>query len=184
VDRGVSLDHGQEDYAVVPMPPPLLETAAQFASLANFRLLRDKGAKLGRRTLHSAVLFAAAIKADPSISPTNTEFKGFDPSKKWGADRNRISEVLPYLVDELQLDVNAMDIERKDAPTGHYGTPLCYAVYHNGVAVVKWLLSKGACPRSGDANQRADAERLARALGAEKCLAVFDEWKAFRASGR
>jgi len=176
VARGVSLDRGQEDYAVVPMPPPLLETAAQFSSRATFSLLREKGAKLGGRTLHLAVQFAAAIKADPSVSPT-TAFPGFDPSKKWASDRKRMSEMLPYLVDELRLDVNAMDIERENAPTGHYGTPLCYAVYSNAAAVVKWLLSKGADPRSGDANQRADAKRLASALGADKCLSAFQEWQ-------
>lgn len=181
VDRGVSLDHGQDDYAVVPMPAPLLDTAAQWSSLSTFRLLLEKGAKLGRRTLHLAVLFAAAIKADPSVSPT-TDFRGFSPSEKWGTDRKRMSEMLPYLVDELHLDVNAMDIDRENPPTGHYGTPLCYAVYSNAAAMVKWLLSKGADPRIGNANEGADAKRMADAMRADRCLVVFEEWTKSRAS--
>jgi len=90
-----------------------------------------------------------------------------------------MSEILPYLVDELGLDVNALDTERQGPkPPGFYGMPLCYAVYNDGAAVVKWLLSKGADPRGmADAESRTNAVNLARAFGAEKSLKVIEEWK-------
>lgn len=163
------------------MPQPLLEVAAQHASLQTFKLLHEKGAKVGRRTLHCAVQFAAAIKADPAMSP-NAEWAGFDPSKKFGRERRRMSEMLPFLVDELGLDVNAIDIEREREPPGHYGTPLCYAVYEKGVAVVKWLLSKGANPQDDAAESRTNAVNLAKALQADKCLEVMEEWQRARSA--
>lgn len=180
----MSLTHGEEgdDLNVIPMPQPLLEVAAQYASLSTFKLLLKNGAKLGRRTLHCASLFAAAIKADPSVSPT-TDWIGFRPDKKWGPERKRMSEILPYLVDDLGSDVNAIDIKRREGePPGFYGTPLCYAVYNDGVAVVKWLLSKGADPHeTADPSSRVNAVNLGQALGAEKSLKAMEEWKTSKA---
>lgn len=65
------------------MPPPVLEIAAQCASLATVILLLENGAMLGRRTTHEAVKVAGAVKAHPAILP-NAEAKGFDPSMKIG----------------------------------------------------------------------------------------------------
>lgn len=161
------------------MPQPLLELAAQHSSLETFKVLFDSGAKLGRRTLHCAILFAAAIKADPSIPPTQSEWPAFQPTKKFGKERKRMSEILPFLVDELKLDVNALDIEGRREPPGFYGTPLCYAVYEDGAAVVRWLLSKGADPREVAApEERVNAVHFAKATRAERSLKVIEEWNA------
>lgn len=91
-----------------------------------------------------------------------------------------MSEMLPYLVDELRLDVNALVVRWDAVPSaGHYGTPLTYAAYKsdNAVAVIKWLLSNGADPRCGDADAVADATGMAQASEHQGSLAVMMEWK-------
>jgi len=94
------------------MPPPPLKTAAQHASLQSFQLILLAGGKINRRTLHSAVFFAAAVQADPSVLCT-ADWAGFNPSKKFDNERKRTSEMLPSLFDELHLDVIAADFERQ-----------------------------------------------------------------------
>lgn len=51
-----------------------------------------------------------------------------------------------YLVDDLGLDVNALDTGTQDF--NHWRTPLCYAVRitHGGEEVVRFLLDRGADP--------------------------------------
>ncbi|KAF2099800.1 ankyrin [Rhizodiscina lignyota] len=178
VEHGARLDRGQEEYMVVPMPAPLLETAAVYASVPTFKLLQEHGAKLGRRTLHCAVEYAAGISLDPVADLASPMF---DPKKKFGEDRKRLVEMLPFLVNELGLDVNAVDTEKVPRPSGHYGTPLCYAAYNNGVGVVKWLLSKGADPMLGG-DEALDAGLMAKAMKNEKVLKVLEEWQQSRKS--
>ena len=163
------------------MPQPLLELAAKYSSIVTFKFLLEHGAKLGRRTLHCAVHYAASIGADPSVPPTNTSWSGFQPSTKYGLERRRMSELLPYLCDVLRQDINAMDIEGEDMPAGFYGTPLCYAVNANGVAIVKWLLRRREKPIVGGPESRGDAEVYARQLDLGEFIEVFEKW---RSSGR
>jgi ankyrin repeat protein len=56
--------------------------------------------------------------------------------------------MLEYLVDQLGIDVNALDDAIKLAPDGRgqTGTPLHYAVKCGHVEEVKWLLKRGADP--------------------------------------
>ncbi|KAF1967209.1 ankyrin [Bimuria novae-zelandiae CBS 107.79] len=56
--------------------------------------------------------------------------------------------MLEYLVDELGIDVNAMDdaIKIYDQGQGQTGTPLYYAVKCGHFEEVKWLLDRGADP--------------------------------------
>lgn len=185
VEHGAELNRGQEDYLMFACPPPLLETAAQWASVPTFKYLKEKGAKLGRRTLHLAVEMAASRKSDPEATP---DWKGFDMTKPGANIRLRMREMLPYLVDELKLDINADDFVFEDKcgmkkqeisrPPGHYGTPLCYAVGDSsGIKVVEWLLRKGADPKwVGDDDISVRAMAKAR-TGTEKVLDVLNAWE-------
>ena len=89
------LDHGAivEDEQPDPYKNlPLLEIVAGVSTVDIFKLLRSRGAQLGPRTLHQAVEAAAAISDDNERLPVRMA-------------------MVKYLVDELGLDVNAMDTE-------------------------------------------------------------------------
>jgi len=77
-----------------------------------------------------------------------------------------MSDMLPYLVDKLGLNVNEMDREQEDLRGGHHGTPLCYAIYDDGDDVVKWLLDRGARMLVGPRESRGDARWFCRAMRA------------------
>lgn len=164
---GVRIDLGEEDYWHEPRPPLLLQTCASLGSVACFKLIKERGAKVGRRTLHEAVKAAAINGCDPELSDKDTPGKKLEGATKVGAEcgledlplekhkRNR-EEMLRYLVDELHLDVNAMDTEdekidglRKPSSRGR---PLDYAVGWEpdedraSNAVLRWLVKKGADP--------------------------------------
>ncbi|RSM01598.1 hypothetical protein CEP52_008503 [Fusarium oligoseptatum] len=161
VDHGARVDGGEYEYEIFPQPAPLLETCALQGSVSTFKYLQEQGARLGRRTLHLATGAAAALGVDPNE-----------------AERKKARlEMLRFLVEEVKLDVNAMDT---DVPhhARHLGTPICYAASKaNGEAVVRWLLEKGADPRIKNM-EGADAEYVAQDHGCEKPLAVLREWKA------
>lgn len=126
------LDHGASVEDKHPDPykcPPLLELVATRNTVDVFKLLRSLGAQLGPRTLHRAASAAAHHSDDEHQAIRMAMVK--------------------YLVDELGLDVNAMDCEGKWP--NHWGTPLCYACRcDNGGEVVRFLLDRGADPSIKD----------------------------------
>ncbi|KAL2672625.1 hypothetical protein Neosp_013338 [[Neocosmospora] mangrovei] len=177
VDHGARVDGGEYEYEIFPQPAPLLETCALQGSVSTFKYLQERGARLGRRTLHLAAGAAAAFGADPKVEDDGTvDDAGSTGSKE--AERKRAKlEMVRFLVEEVKLDVNAMDT---DIPhhARHLGTPICYAASKsNGEAVVRWLLEKGADPNIRNM-EGADAEYVAKDHGCEKPLAVLKEWKA------
>ena len=85
----------------------------------------EKGAKLGRRTLHRAVEGASSGETERM-------------------------EMVRFLVEEVGCDVNGMDMPEDKRYPAYYGTPLNYAARCPGaVEVVKYLLevSLGICSR-------------------------------------
>ncbi|RSL41234.1 hypothetical protein CEP54_015886 [Fusarium duplospermum] len=181
VDHGARVDGGEYDYEIFPQPAPLLETCALQGSVSTFKYLQERGARLGRRTLHLAAGAAAALGVDPKVEGDST-MDVSEPTENKEAERKRTKlEMLRFLVEEVKLDVNAMDT---DIPhhARHLGTPICYAASKtNGEAVVRWLLEKGADPNIKNM-EGADAGYVAKDHGCEKPLAVLKEWKA--ASGQ
>lgn len=191
VDHGADVGIGDFEYLAnsrfEPRPAPLLEHCACCGSLASFQFLREKGARLSRRTLHGAAQNAAAAGVDPAI---------IEPSKRPGEEdedfvhRREAGRILRYLVDELKLDVNEMDCEVRGQmpPQMHWGTPVNYAARERaGAAVVRWLLDKGADLTIGilecepDAGvYRYDAEDSAKASGSEEIVELIRKWKCER----
>lgn len=132
--------------------PPLLDTVARRGSVASFKLLASKGARRGFRTLHSAVDAA------------------FDGSE------SRL-EMVRYLVDDLNLDVNALDAP-EELPN-HWGTPLCYAARWSGGGnenVVRFLLERGADPRLRKAGHR-NATETVEFYHNRGVSALLNEWE-------
>ncbi|RMJ18531.1 hypothetical protein CDV36_001821 [Fusarium kuroshium] len=177
VDHGARVDGGEYEYEIFPQPAPLLETCALQGSVSTFKYLQERGARLGRRTLHLAAGAAAALGVDPNVKDSSIlDTAGSTESKE--AERKKAKlEMLRFLVEDVKLDVNAMDT---DIPhhTRHLGTPICYAASKaNGEAVVRWLLENGADPTIKN-TEGADAEYVAKDHGCEKPLAVLKEWKA------
>ncbi|KAF2175310.1 hypothetical protein K469DRAFT_702328 [Zopfia rhizophila CBS 207.26] len=181
VEHGARLDGEEQDLdRLEDWPAPLLESCAALGSLSTFKFLQERGAKLGRRTLHRAAGAAAAVGAGPGAESTDSEGsrrgEGDDDDAEYRQQRELI---LRYLVDELGLDVNQMDT---DVPRGHlhYGSPLNYAAKEkNGIGVVKWLMAKGADPaiKSTDGGDLAmDAEGYAAAYKCEENLEAIREW--------
>ncbi|KAH7166412.1 hypothetical protein EDB81DRAFT_918834 [Dactylonectria macrodidyma] len=186
VEHGARVTDGEiDDYALFPQPAPLLETCAVRGSVTSFRYLQEKGALLGRRALHRAAGEAAAFGTDPFIDSQ----EGYDVetccevedegSSGYARMRKERAEMLIFLVDEMKLDVNAMD-SATPHPAYHWGTPLCYAaVKENGAGVVSWLLERGAKPTVKTAQNvaDADAEELAKAMRCEENARILREWK-------
>ncbi|KAI1159206.1 hypothetical protein F5B18DRAFT_637765 [Nemania serpens] len=130
-------------------PPSLLEICAAIGTLPMLRFLEEKGASPSPRMLHVAVEAAAAKGADPNnASPDDSV------------------QMLRYLVDECQMDVNASDIDvpPRDRHQFMYpGTPVMYAARcQDEVSVVRWLLKKGAGPALKSAPTGLDALAYAR----------------------
>lgn len=142
------------------MCPPLLETVARSGSLNTFRLLQERGAKMGERTLHRAVESAAT---------------------SYGEDLRIRMEIVKYLVEDLGIDVNQMDTN--EAVHDRWGTPLCYAAkgypYEGGKVVTQYLLEKGADPYTKDIYGNHNAFTLA--AGSNKVVSeVLEQWKDMR----
>ncbi|KAM5344290.1 hypothetical protein ACJ41O_012827 [Fusarium nematophilum] len=178
VDHGARVDGGEDNYEVFPEPAPLLETCASSGSVSTFKFLQARGARLGRRTLHRAAGGAAALGVDPNNleglvceKSDSTDDKASSLAKH----KKERGEMLRFLIEELNLDINAMDTDVQRAY--HWGTPLCYvATKQNGEAVARWLLAKGADPNIENI-EGADAERVAQDHGSEKVVAVLQDWK-------
>ncbi|KAF7544850.1 hypothetical protein G7Z17_g9633 [Cylindrodendrum hubeiense] len=177
VDHGAQVDGGEDEYEVYPEPAPLLETCAVRGSVSTFLFLQARGARLGKRTLHRAAEEAAAARADPSITYDSASVES-DPNGAEAAlvkRRQGRSEMLRFLVENLKLDINAMDTEVQRP--FHWGTPLCYvATKPNGEAVGKWLLEKGADPSIKN-TEGADAEYVAKDHDCDKIVALLKDWK-------
>jgi hypothetical protein len=180
VEHDALLDGGEDEHTdtLEARPPMLLETCATQGSVETFKLLHSRGARLGRRTLHMTVSEAAQMGVNPAHPGSEqdlgeTKREEAAQRSKWMNDRG---EMLRYLVDELHLDVNAMDVDQEK--TMHYGPPLNYAAREpNGAAVVKWLLEKGADPNVTSADGTTRAEDWARDMKADKVLEVLKAWK-------
>lgn len=125
--------------------PPLLEIAADVRTVAIFTPLQSQGAQLSPCNLHRAVGSAAAHSSD--------------------AERLSVRlAMVKYLVDELGLDINALDTETQDF--NHWETLLCYAarIAHGGEEVVRFLLGRGADPYVKDCWGVHDAFSLAETV--------------------
>ncbi|KAF5601376.1 hypothetical protein FPANT_1747 [Fusarium pseudoanthophilum] len=174
VEHGARVTDGEaEPFEIFPQPALLLETCAVRGSVATFRFLQSKGALLGHRTLHRAAAEAASFGVDPfTCQEVHDEMAGEE-----ARTRKERAEMLVFLVDEMKLDINAMD---SSVPyrAYHWGTPLCYAaVKEKGAHVVRWLLEKGAQPKIETAQNVADAEMLAKLTGCTENARILREWK-------
>ncbi|KAJ4358419.1 uncharacterized protein N0V89_003001 [Didymosphaeria variabile] len=155
LDHRVSVDLGQEDYWYWARPPLLLQECASIGSVASFKAIKERGAKVGRRTLHTAVKEAAVLGCDPDDASLDSRevdkdgpTRGLIDLPEWLHKRNRV-EMLRYLVGELHLDVNGLDSDDQSQPSA-WGTPLRYAQRQEGTGadVAKWLLKNGADPNA------------------------------------
>ncbi|KAF5612461.1 uncharacterized protein FSUBG_1538 [Fusarium subglutinans] len=174
VEHGARVTDGEVDlYEIFPQPAPLLETCAIRGSIATFRFLQSKGALLGHRTLHRAAGEAASFGANPfTYREVHDEM-----TEKESRTRKDRTEMLVFLVEELKLDINAMD-SAVPYRAYHWGTPLCYAAAkEKGTHVIRWLLEKGAQPTVEAAQNVADAEMLAKLTGCTENERILREWK-------
>ena len=109
----------------------------------------EDGAELGRRTLHRAVEGAASASAER---------------------RGQKMEMIAFLIDELKVDVNAMDVPEGEQRPNHWGTPMAYAVPirqgmgDDGAEVVRYLLEVRFGSVLCD-----DGHSLTRRISAEGC---------------
>ena len=155
------LDHGalvQDRHTDPYRCPPLLEIVAGVGTVSTFSLLHSRAAQLGPRTLHRAVGSAAASSDD--------------------SERLIIRmAMVKYLVDDLGLDVNALDTESQ--VPNHWGTPLCYAarVYRGGEEVVRFLLDRGADPSIKDCWGIHDAFGVAEFTKNSQISELLRKWR-------
>jgi hypothetical protein len=158
-------------------PEPVLETCARIGSLALFKLLQDRGAQMTKRLLHKAAQGAASVGADPSMtSPASTLRRLQDRA-----------DMLHYLVDECQRDINELDDDISDpvGRFGYWGTPLSYAASEaRGAKVVNWMLNSGADPRKGKDGGKFDAAWAAKFQGNFEVLLEVSRWAADRPNSR
>ncbi|KAF5545723.1 hypothetical protein FMEXI_5907 [Fusarium mexicanum] len=174
VEHGARVTDGEVDlYEIFPQPAPLLETCAVRGSIATFRFLQSKGALLGHRTLHRAAGEAASFGANPfTYREVHDEM-----TEEESRTRKERAEMLVFLVEELKLDINAMD-SAVPYRAYHWGTPLCYAAAkEKGTHVIRWLLEKGAQPTVEVAQNVADAKMLAKLTGCTENERILREWK-------
>ncbi|KUI58924.1 hypothetical protein VP1G_06183 [Cytospora mali] len=197
LDRNARVDFGEVSDEERPRPLVLLETCAQFGSVESFRLLQAKGAKLGGRTLHLCCGTAAYYGADPGANSQDQDNLGREEVLGLGEEgtanvnsdadadadaedsglvqRPKRAAMVRYLVDELGLNVNQTDTEITRI-YWRYGTPLNYAAREKkGVAVVRWLLGKGADPLNPKCN--VSAEKCAKVHECHEVLQVLEQWK-------
>lgn len=148
--HGANIDDDHEDALLYP---PLLESVAEWGTVSTFKLLRERGAVIGRRTLHLAVEKAVANKNE------------------------RAMDMVRYLVDEVGLDVNQLDADTT-VPL-HPGPPLLYAANQpaQGDRVVRFLLERGADPYITPVWDDRDAFGLAQFRNNQDVLSVLQEWK-------
>ncbi|KAL8819391.1 MAG: hypothetical protein Q9191_007745, partial [Dirinaria sp. TL-2023a] len=148
--------------------PPLTEVIATRGTVAILKLVLEHGAELGRRTLHRAVEGAA--------SSSSLERRG--PKM----------ELVRFLVEELKVDINLMDVPDGEQRPNHWGTPMAYAVpvrqgtADQGATVVEYLLKNGADPRIKDCWGMFDVYGLAERMKNEKVMEVLRHFEAPKAT--
>lgn len=177
LDHGTPLDLGEPIYAPRARPPPLLEYCACLGSVDTFNLLKTRGAELTRRCLHMAVGEAASAGIDPfSTIQQPRERQGTQESSSCSSYLNDRAEMLRYLVDKLHLDLNGLDSDTSQFE--FWGTPLNYATRRgdSAVAVVKWLLTKGADPTIPSVTGKRARDFVDVSHGA-KILDVLDNYR-------
>ncbi|CAG8974342.1 hypothetical protein HYALB_00006190 [Hymenoscyphus albidus] len=155
--------------------PSILEKAAANATVETFELLRSKGAKLSRRTLH----FAAAATYKSRVSDEYTE----------SSTEEKFSQrlaMVKHLIETIGIDPNALDQPVGYTLGNHWGTPLCYVAKRlanpkwNTEEVVRYLLSKGADPEMTMDPSGFSARSFATDASNQQMLKLFDGWKARR----
>ncbi|KAF2820610.1 ankyrin [Ophiobolus disseminans] len=137
----------------------ILNKAARACSPAIFALLLSYGSDLSH---HDAIPLHSAAGCPPS------------------QDGNSRIPMLEYLVDELGIDVNALDTAIEIAPDGRgqTGTPLHYAIKFGNVEIVKWLLNKGTDPDKKLPWGRSARELVNRVPPGHAICALFAELEA------
>ncbi|KAF2129708.1 hypothetical protein P153DRAFT_366220 [Dothidotthia symphoricarpi CBS 119687] len=172
------LDHG----ANVSTPKgsrscdPILETCANSGNLASFKLLRSKGAPLGRRTLHKAVEMAAWGHTGSSNPEKDTE-----QQRQCRTKHAEHIMMVRYLLNVVGLDVNAPDRPPgcKKGMHSAWGTPICYipgcGMPERDARELTWLLlDRGADP--------APALQIAKEDGNAIFAEDVNAWKAQKGS--
>ncbi|KAL6908775.1 hypothetical protein GGI43DRAFT_379615 [Trichoderma evansii] len=158
----------------------LLEHAAKRASVATFRLLREKGAPFHQRILHGAV--ERAVTSAPPFHGSTSPSTSPSTSNVWFNER---MAMIRYLVDEAGLDVNS-----EEWRLGKYGaTPLdIVSSYKNGKdarELIWFLLDRGADlnhvsilkdPTRGDIRHPNPLEE-ARLISNTRFLEAVQEWQ-------
>ncbi|TKA29533.1 hypothetical protein B0A50_03546 [Salinomyces thailandicus] len=122
---------------------PILETAAYAGTLEVFKLLQSCGAPFGGRELHFAVMTASGGSATAM-------------------------ENVRYLVEEVGIDVNTLDVPSESISANRKGTPLAYAHQADpeGLEVVRYLLERGADPHIQNNHGRSAMDYATTARGA------------------
>ncbi|CAG8952848.1 hypothetical protein HYFRA_00007561 [Hymenoscyphus fraxineus] len=155
--------------------PSILEKAAANATVKTFELLRSKGAKVGRRTLHFAAAATYKSRVSDEYSQNTTEEKF----------SQRLAMV-KHLIETIGIDPNALDQPAGYSLGNHWGTPLCYVAKRlaspkwDTEDVVSYLLSKGADPEMTMDPFGFSARSFATDANNQQMLKLFDDWKASR----
>ena len=86
-------------------------------------------------------------------------------------------EMVKYLVEELGLDVNALD--GGEGRPNFWGTPLCYAAHwqSGGKDVVQYLLDHGADPLIKNTRGDGDSFSIARSSKNKEVMDMLEAWK-------
>lgn len=172
LDHGASVhvrDRGPDIKDVIWSCPEILERAAAWASITTFELLRSKGAPLGWRPLHLAVETATFGHDDEAEGE-----KGGEKKEAWIDHAERMAMVR-HLLDEVKLDVNALDQPLGSRVPTCAGTPICYIpgsdMLERDNRELTWLLlDHGADPTP--------AFELARVCQYPQFVEDVEAWKA------
>ena len=161
--------------------PDLLNEVVRKGTVATFQFLHARNAVLGRRALHNAVESAAfAI----SLPPSSDALELNQASNREARKVKEREAIVRYLVEELNCDVSALDLEVGAKPVhGLRGTPLCFGINAGGKGagkMTRYLLSKGADPYIRDGWDIYDAFGLAEQGHNQGALEVLREWEGER----
>ncbi len=151
--------------------PPLLEDAASKDTVATFELLRSKGAAMGWRVLHKAV--ASAVSRE-TREPTREKL----PLSDGELTPEDPLAMVRHLVDNLKLDVNALDCPPGWQLGNFFGRPLHYAAKTCEGSwtcrpVTWFLMDRGADPELMDSG----GSMTALDYGKECFRDAVNEWR-------
>ena len=92
-------------------------------------------------------------------------------------------DLVKYLVDELRVDVNAMDVPEGQPLPNRHGTPLNYAIMgyrdRRSEDVVRFLLERGADPHKKDCWGICNAFRCADMTKKPRATEILEEWRRY-----